>query len=98
MKAVPMNLYPRISEKAMAGTASANYVFMVPLRSSKQAIAEAIEQQFSVTVADVRTALVKGKQKASNQKRKPAKQGVRQNFKKAYIRLAAGEIKIAEVG
>lgn len=98
MKPTEMNLYPRISEKAVGGTEAANYVFTVPLGSSKQSIASAIEEQFKVKVASVRTAVVKGKKKVSQRKRRAPQQGSRQNYKKAYIHLSEGEIKIAEVG
>lgn len=92
-----MNLYPRISEKAVSDVANANYVFKVPLGSTKQSIAQAIEKQFDVKVGSVRTSVAKGKKIASQQKRRAPKMGSRQNFKKAYIHLSEGEIKIAEV-
>jgi large subunit ribosomal protein L23 len=62
------------------------YVFEVGLKANKAEIKNAIEQYFSVSVEDVRTLIVRGKEKRFGRF-----MGKRSNWKKAYIRLAAGD-------
>lgn len=62
------------------------YVFEVGLQANKSEIKNAIESYFDVTVENVRTLIVRGKEKRFGKFI-----GKRSNWKKAYIRLAAGD-------
>ena len=62
------------------------YVFEVGLKSNKSQIKDAVEQFFGVKVENVRTLIVRGKEKRFGRFL-----GKRSNWKKAYIRLAAGD-------
>lgn len=86
---------PHISEKAaIVGDASNQHVFKVACDAKKTEIKEAVEQLFSVKVAKVRTANVKGKSK-----RQGARLGKRNDWKKAYVSLEQGhEIDLSAVG
>jgi large subunit ribosomal protein L23 len=86
---------PHISEKAAILGDSANQaVFRVASGARKGEIKEAVEQLFSVKVAAVRTANVKGKTK-----RMGARNGKRNDWKKAYVSLEQGhEIDLAAIG
>ncbi len=86
---------PHISEKsALLGDSANQAVFKVSPDASKSEIKEAIEQLFSVKVADVRTANMKGKSK-----RMGIRQGKRSDWKKAYVSLEQGhEIDLASIG
>ena len=67
-----------------------NYVFKVNLDANKHEIRDAIEKRFSVKVDTVRTLIVRGKIK-----RVRVVAGKKSNWKKAYIKLQAGQ-KISE--
>ena len=86
---------PHISEKsALLGDASNQAVFQVATDANKAEIKEAVEQLFSVKVASVRTANMKGKSKRQGQRR-----GKRSDWKKAYVSLEQGhEIDLASIG
>jgi large subunit ribosomal protein L23 len=85
-------LQPRMSEKAYAASLNLNtYVFTVPISANKALVSAAVAEQFSVTVEDVRLAVVKGKSKKSYKKRARPVDGKRANTKKAYVRLKAGD-------
>ena len=80
-------LQPHISEKvSLLGDASNQYGFRVARDATKAEIKEAVEQLFDVTVENVSTLNVKGKLKRHTH-------GVsrRKNWKKAYVRVAAGQ-------
>jgi large subunit ribosomal protein L23 len=62
------------------------YAFEVDRRANKQQIREAVERLFKVRVEEVRTAVVRGKKKRVGQR-----VGQRPNWKKALVRLRAGE-------
>lgn len=80
---------PHVSEKAVSATRQ--YVFKVLKNATKIEIKQAVEQVFSVTVETVRVTNVKGKQKRFGQRI-----GRRQDWKKAYVKLAEGsEIEMA---
>jgi len=80
-------LSPIVSEKsAMAADKSNQFSFKVATDATKPEIAEAVETMFDVKVEQVRTVNVKGKQK-----RFGAMLGKRNNWKKAYVRLQAGQ-------
>ncbi len=86
---------PHISEKsALLGDSANQAVFKVSPDASKAEIKEAVEQLFSVKVADVRTANMKGKSKRMGMRR-----GKRSDWKKAYVSLEQGhEIDLAAIG
>ena len=88
-------LSPHISEKAAVLGDSANQaVFKVATNAKKGEIKAAVEQLFSVKVADVRTVNVNGKSK-----RMGMRQGRRKDWKKAYVSLEQGhEIDLASIG
>jgi large subunit ribosomal protein L23 len=86
---------PHISEKAaILGEAANQAVFQVAVDAKKAEIKEAVEQLFSVKVASVRTANMKGKTK-----RQGVRRGKRSDWKKAYVSLEQGhEIDLASIG
>lgn len=80
-------LSPIVSEKsAMAADKANQFAFKVVTDASKPEIAQAVELMFNVKVEQVRTVNMKGKQK-----RFGAMLGRRNNWKKAYVRLQAGQ-------
>ena len=87
-------LKPRMSEKAYGSSLSTNtFVFDVSKSANKLQIASAVSEQFKVTVADVRTVIVKGKQARSIRLGKYRKNvmGQRSDYKKAYVTLKEGD-------
>lgn len=86
-------LKPRLSEQTyQLAQASPVYVFDVPRDANKHTIARAVTTQFEVTVETVNVTNVKGKPKRVIAKggRRVSK-GNRSDFKKAYVKLAAGQ-------
>jgi large subunit ribosomal protein L23 len=80
-------LAPRMTEKSVAATESANqYVFKVAKNATKEDIKAAVQLLFEVAVDQVRTVNVKGKQKNFGRRA-----GQRSDWKKAYVRLAEGQ-------
>ena len=80
-------LAPRMTEKSVAATESANqYVFKVAKTATKEDIKAAVQLLFEVAVDQVRTVNVKGKQKNFGRRA-----GQRSDWKKAYVRLAEGQ-------
>jgi large subunit ribosomal protein L23 len=78
---------PHISEKvSLLGDASNQYAFRVARDATKAEIKEAVEQLFGVSVVGVTTLNVKGKSKRSARGTSSKKA-----WKKAYVRVAAGE-------
>ena len=79
---------PLVTEKSTSDVLDDNntYVFEVGLKANKADIKNAIEQYFNVSVENVRTLIVRGKEKRFGRY-----MGKRSNWKKAYIRLAAGD-------
>jgi large subunit ribosomal protein L23 len=79
-------LSPVVSEKStIAADANGQYTFRVKTDASKREIARAVEKLFDVEVERVQVVNVKGKQK-----RFGAILGRRSDWKKAYVRLKAG--------
>lgn len=77
---------PLTTEKtSRIGEKHRQMVFRVAKDSTKKTIAQAIEKLFSVKVEMVRILNVKGKRKQFKQR-----EGVRSNWKKAYVSLAEG--------
>ena len=80
-------LAPIVSEKsAMAADSGNEFAFKVATDATKPEIAQAVELMFDVKVEQVRTVNVKGKQK-----RFGAVLGRRNDWKKAYVRVQAGQ-------
>lgn len=77
---------PLITEKTTTLMQDNKYTFVVPLTANKVEIRQAIEQIFKVKVLDVNTTRVMGKFK-----RMGRTQGKRPDYKKAIVKLAAGE-------
>ncbi len=86
-RAYQIILAPHVSEKStMLGDASNQIVFKVRVDSNKQEIHKAVELIFNVEVNSVQIVNVRGKQKKHGKS-----MGRRKNWKKAYVRLAAGQ-------
>ena len=85
------SLEPRATEKSYLEQTNRIYVFPVKKSMSKQAIAKKVEEDFNVTVTDVKTLIRKGK-KTKFSKGKHAYPGIthRQDKKFAYVRLKKG--------
>lgn len=78
---------PHISEKVSnLGDASNQYAFKVECDATKAEIKEAVQKIFGVEVTRVTTANVRGKVKRSRWRA-----ARRKNWKKAYVRIAAGQ-------
>ncbi len=81
---------PLITEKStIRRDATGVYCFKADVRANKIEIARAVEQLFGVKVAEVRTAVIRGKMR-----RMGRFIGKRPNWKKAWVRLAPGEKEI----
>ena len=78
---------PLITEKGMTIKETQNtLVFEVAEKATKTEVKQAVESLFKLKVANVRTAIVEGKE------RKRGKfAGYRPDWKKAYVRLKEGE-------
>ena len=93
-KKVNLNLHllePRATEKSYLEQTNRIYVFPVKKTMGKREIAKMVEEQFNVTVTDVRTLIRNGK-KTKFSKGKHAYPGMthRQDKKLAYVRLKQG--------
>jgi len=87
MKPTEVIRRPVITEKSSVARESANtIVFEVARAATKVDIKRAVEQLFGARVAEVRTAIVHGKMK-----RQGRYFGWRPDWKKATVRLRAGE-------
>ncbi len=76
---------PHLSEKSHIAAESNQVVFKVRRDANKREIKQAVELLFEVSVINVTVANYQGKQKRQGQTR-----GRRDNWKKAYVRLAEG--------
>ncbi|OIQ94925.1 50S ribosomal protein L23 [mine drainage metagenome] len=80
-------LAPQISEKAtFVAEKNEQVIFRVASDATKPEVKAAVEKLFNVTVDSVQIANVKGKQKRFGRY-----VGRRQDWKKAYVSLAAGQ-------
>jgi large subunit ribosomal protein L23 len=80
-------LGPHVSEKSARIAESDNqFVFRVRRDATSPEVKAAVELMFEVKVANVNVVNVGGKNKRFGQR-----QGRRQDFKKAYVRLAPGQ-------
>lgn len=89
-----LQLIPRVSEKAYAISQAEGvktYVFQVPVDSNKHSIARAVSAQYDVVVESVRTTTAKGKNKQIYRKGGRPVATVRNDIKKAYVTLRAGD-------
>jgi large subunit ribosomal protein L23 len=78
---------PLITEKALiTREVEGSLVFEVALEASKTEIKQAVEKLFNVKVASIRTASILGKER-----RRGKFSGFLPDWKKAYVRLKAGE-------
>ena len=78
---------PLITEKGMGVKETENtLVFEVDVKATKTEVKQAVETLFKVKVSGVRTATVEGKER-----RRGKFSGYRPDWKKAYVRLEAGE-------
>ncbi len=78
---------PLITEKGMGLKETQNtLVFEVDLKATKTEVKQAVEHLFKLKVAAVRTATIEGKER-----RRGKFTGYRPDWKKAYVRLRAGE-------
>jgi large subunit ribosomal protein L23 len=78
---------PIITEKGLGVKETQHtVVFEVASAATKTEIKEAVQQIFKVKVSAVRTAIFHGKMR-----RRGRYEGHRRDWKKAYVRLAAGE-------
>lgn len=86
---------PIKTEKAYGLTAQNTYVFEAPLSTNKQQIVKAVEDQYEVRVASIKTLVQSGKSvRFSRGKRRYPGTTHRHNRKKAYITLSEGSIKV----
>lgn len=85
-------IIPVVSEKTYAQSNGGVYVFRVPLNFNKNEIKSAVEEQFEVTVTNVKTLVQNGKavRFARGKGRYPGT-AHRQDFKKAYVTLKNGD-------
>ncbi len=80
-------LGPVVSEKAtLAADANGQYVFRVVPDANKLEVGKAVETLFDVKIDRVQILNVKGKQKRLGQRI-----GKRKDWRKAYVRLQAGQ-------
>jgi len=80
-------LGPHITEKAaVVGESSNQYVFQVATDATKPEVKRAVEKLFEVEVDAVRVVNVKGKTKRTGYR-----MGHRKNWRKAYVRVKAGQ-------
>ena len=86
MEARDIIIRPLITEKSTTLMAEGKYVFEVAKAANKIEIAKAISQIFNVKVVSVNTVNVEGKVK-----RMGLSIGKRSDYKKAIVKLAAGE-------
>ena len=86
MEARDIIIRPLITEKSTTLMAEGKYVFEVAKAANKIEIAKAISQIFNVKVASVNTVNVEGKVK-----RMGRSIGKRSDYKKAIVKLVAGE-------
>lgn len=84
---------PRATEKAYRFVTGQNtYVFDVPVAANKQQITDAVESQYSVKVASIKTLVQSGKAvRYSRGKRRYPGTTHRSDSKKAYVTLVEGD-------
>ncbi|MBQ3727779.1 MAG: 50S ribosomal protein L23 [Selenomonadaceae bacterium] len=86
MEARDILIRPLINERSTDLMQEGKFVFVVDKRANKIQIAQAVKEIFNVTVLDVNTINVKGKTK-----RRGRMVGKTNSYKKAIVKLKAGE-------
>ncbi len=86
-----LKIFPRMSEKSYAEAQNGIYIFDVPKNASKQQIIDAVSKQYSVSVVDANTTIIKGKAKRAYRKGGASVIGKKKDVKKAYVHLAEGQ-------
>ena len=86
MEARDILIRPLITERTTDLMTEGKYVFVVDKRANKIQIADAVKEVFNVKVEAVNTVNVKGKKK-----RMGRSVGKTASYKKAIVKLAAGE-------
>lgn len=87
-----IKLLPLITEKGLAGVKKNCYIFKANFHLNRPEIKKMVEKEYGVKVISVRTLNQLGKQKRVRLKRQPGqKMGQRSDFKKAFIRIKAGQ-------
>ena len=86
MEARDILIRPLINERSTDLMQDGKFVFVVDKRANKIQIAQAVKEIFNVTVEDVNTINVKGKTK-----RRGRMVGKTNSYKKAIVKLKAGE-------
>lgn len=79
---------PVITEKSLSLASRGWYSFAVVVASNKPEIAQAIHDVYGVTVLDVRTLIMHGKEHRVGKKQKRA---TKSDWKKALVRLKEGQ-------
>ena len=82
---------PLVTEKVSALNEKGKYGFFVDIKANKVEIKKAVEKQYGVTVESVNTMSVMGKSKTRYTKA-GVLSGRQQNYKKAIVTLAQGEV------
>ena len=86
------HITPLVSEKAYALSLQNVYAFRVPLNLNRNEIKAAVEEQFGVTVINIKTLVQDGKSvRFSRGKRSYPGTTKRQDVKKAYVTLKEGD-------
>lgn len=86
------HITPLVSEKAYAQSLQGVYVFRVPLNLNRNEIKAAVEEQFGVTVVNIKTLIQDGKAvRYSRGKRSYPGTTHRKDVKKAYVTLKDGD-------
>jgi|SRR3989338_3228252 len=79
---------PLITEKSLAQAAKGWYTFAVSEEARKQEIARDIGKFYSVTVTDVKTAIMHGKERRTGRARLLVRKS---DWKKAFVKLGKGQ-------
>lgn len=91
----PILVTPVTTEKAYGQSQKNTYVFTAPVSANKQQIAAAIESQYGVKVAGIKTLVQSGKAvRFSRGKNRYPGSTNRSDSKKAYVTLSEGSIAV----
>lgn len=84
---------PKATEKSyQLSLANNTYIFIVPLKTNKNEIKKAVEEQFEVTVTNIKTLIQSGKAiRFSRGKNRYPGTTNRSDIKKAYVTLKEGD-------
>lgn len=92
MASAPIFVTPLTTEKAYAQSLNNVYIFSVPLSANKQQITAAVQEQFNVTVVNIKTLVQTGKSvRFSRGKNRYPGTTNRSDSKKAYVTLKDGD-------